>query len=82
MAELKSLPAGPKPNEDLVELLEATLEKAKSGELQAGFFAGVLLDGCYSGFSPNDRLFELIGSVTAAQYRLMALNVHICGVDS
>lgn len=64
-ANIPILGQGPKPNEKLVQTLEALLAQARSGDLVGFAFAGQRANGCATlGISPGDaNLFVVLGAI-------------------
>ena len=61
-------PTGTEPVEELVEILEDLLTRAKSGELQSLAFAGCCSDNTVmSGLSVTDDVFALIGALRVVE---------------
>lgn len=61
-------PTGTEPVEELVEILEDLLMRAKSGELQSLAFAGCCSDNTVmSGLSVTDDMFALIGALRVVE---------------
>ena len=61
-------PTGTEPVEELVEILEDLLFRAKSGELQSLAFAGLCSDNTVmSGISVTDDVFSLIGGLRVVE---------------
>ena len=61
-------PTGTEPVEELVEILEDLLVRAKSGELQSLAFAGCCSDNTVvTGLSVADDVFSLIGGLRVVE---------------
>ncbi len=62
------------PNGSCIQVLEAALQKAKSGELHAVAIAGILGDGYIStAYSSNQNAIGLMGAVQVLNNRLLDL---------
>jgi hypothetical protein len=63
-----------KPDEQLIEICEKLLERAKSGELRSLVYGGSLANGSFTtGFDTADTL-EAVGLMTIAIHNIAALN--------
>lgn len=71
MTELVPIDAAPPSGDDLIELLEETLEKARAGKLSSLALAVVYRDGSTGdGWSNQPSMSAQLGAVTALQFRL------------
>lgn len=72
--------APPKQNEEVVEMLEEWLQRARDGKVQVVGLAGVKPDGTiateWRGLS-NGGLHELNSAISIMQYRILAMNVQV-----